>query len=194
MPALSTAAAANRTSRWALTTITCLLGVTCAACGGTTGVPAGSSPGTPPSAAASATASSSSEPSQSATSPSATSPSATTGGTTGHTSAQVRARLTTFYRTYLAAVRAQGSPSLETVTKPYLTPELQKAVYAPDVDTDLLICAQDLPSGVRVGSPVLGPSTAVVKVATVWQGAPVVPLTVTVRLSDLRISRIDCPG
>ena len=176
MPALSTAAAANRTSRWALTTITCLLGVTCAACG-TTGVPAGSSPGTPPSAAASATASS-----------------ATTGDTTGHTSAQVRARLTTFYRTYLAAVRAQGSPSLETVTKPYLTPELQKAVYAPDVDTDLLICAQDLPSGVRVGSPVLGPSTAVVTVATVWQGAPVVPLTVTVRLSDLRISRIDCPG
>jgi hypothetical protein len=185
MPARTTASAANRTSRWALTTITCLLALACSACADTASVPAG--------AAASASSPASADPPSASASPSAaasTSPSASEGGE----AARVRERLTTFYRAYLTAVRTEGGPPLEPLTKPYLTPELQKAVYAPDVDTDLLICAQDLPSGVKVGSPVLGPSTAVVKVATIWQGAPVVPLTVTVRLSDLRISRIDCPG
>ncbi len=96
------------------------------------------------------------------------------------------ARVAEFYLAYLA----DPEPS---VAIEYFDPTMLSTLFgAPD--TDPVVCAQNLPTSVSVSTASVNPPTATVRVTTARSGGPRLPITVTLRLSDLQVVGIACPA
>jgi hypothetical protein len=91
-----------------------------------------------------------------------------------------------YYRTYLS------SPTRQTAAR-FVDGALLDVLYAPPPDVDRLLCAHALPESVSAIPVAATARAATVRVTTVQQGLPRPPITVTVRLSDLRITKVACP-
>jgi len=92
-----------------------------------------------------------------------------------------------FYRTYLTR------PGQKTAAH-FVEPSLMRTLYAPPPDEDRVLCAHALPETATVVPDQADKSTATVRVITTQQHSTRPPIVVTVRLSDLRITRIACPS
>lgn len=92
-----------------------------------------------------------------------------------------------FYSAYLTR------PGKATATN-FVEPALLKTLFAPPPDYDRVLCAHALPDTAGVSQATMRGATATVRVTTAQQGSSRPPIVVTVRTSDLRITKIVCPA
>ena len=103
-----------------------------------------------------------------------------------HSAGEVAARVKTFYDRHIADWSKKAVVG-------YVTPALATRLFAPGLDYDAVLCAQNIPASVTYTAPVLTGSTATVTATTHWDSSPDQPIIVTVGLKDLLISDITCP-
>jgi len=157
-----------------------LIAGTCAACG--SGSSSSGVSATPPRSTASSPASSG--PASSGPASSRPASSGTAAGV--HSAGEVAARVKTFYDRHIADWSKKAVVG-------YVTPALATRLFAPGLDYDAVLCAQNIPASVTYTAPVLTGSTATVTATTHWDSSPDQPIIVTVGLKDLLISDITCP-
>ena len=95
-------------------------------------------------------------------------------------------RVSEFYAAYLA----DPGPS---VAVDYFDATMVSTLFSA-TDSDPVLCAQNLPSSVHVSPASVHPPTATVRVTPAWTGAEQSSITVTLRLTDLRVVGIACPA
>ena len=157
-----------------------LIAGACAACG--SGSSSSGVSATPPRSTASSPASSG--PASSGPASSRPASSGTAAGV--HSAGEVAARVKTFYDRHIADWSKKAVVG-------YVTPALATRLFAPGLDYDAVLCAQNIPASVTYTAPVLTGSTATVTATTHWDSSPDQPIIVTVGLKDLLISDITCP-